>query len=183
MNSLHRLKNISKSNNFKAACIRSVQQQFLSVKLALKETRKFEKMIGTTVWPETLCLMKIKITQSPDFDDELCTHDGNGHAILPYLMQEYRILYPEDAVRLISMYNSNFGEGTDNDDNKRQKELDKTDPNVPQPDSQDICAENPNSLGSTDENSLMHKYIVDLPQEEKISPMVRFSTVSFFTCT
>lgn len=62
--------------------------------------------MGTTTWPYNLRLIKSKVEESTCYDDALVTDEGNGRSLLPPLLQEFQVLYPDDALRHMQKYNS-----------------------------------------------------------------------------
>ena len=103
---LRRLRRLSKDKGYKEASAAEVSAQFSLAKLALCDTAKFESILGTATWPENLTVMKHKILYTSEMDSDLRSYEGNGRDILPCLLREYRMSYPDDAARHIALYNS-----------------------------------------------------------------------------
>lgn len=158
---LRRLRLISRANGNKGVNIPTVLDQFNRAKMAQKETLKFEELIGSVSWPEGLLVLKSKIQESSDLDDEIALHAPKGpKKILDSILNEYRRLYPDDAVRNEAKYNAMTNESTDKAANV---------PNEPGLETEDAPTVNDNRTSEVMDNT--PKSVLRLPQAEKIQRM------------
>jgi len=106
VNVLRRLQKISREKNFLPCTKHNVTEQFKMASLAVVEARKFEVLIGSTVWPTGLLTLKEKLLRGCDLDENLHVHDVAQRDILPILLKEYSNLHPDGCARDLMKYNS-----------------------------------------------------------------------------
>ena len=97
INTLYRLREISRSNKFKAASYKATVEQFESACHALREARKFESLIEEETWPSGMEAIKNNLLRSTKFDTEVSANSGNDTEILETLLKQYRKVCPEAA--------------------------------------------------------------------------------------
>jgi len=97
INTLYRIRETSRLHRFKPVSFKVVAEQFQKATSALKEVRKFERLIETTKWPSEMTTMRKNLLQTGKFDVEVSINSGNEHTILNNLLAMYRKVCPEVA--------------------------------------------------------------------------------------
>ena len=97
INTLHRLREISRTNKFKAASYKVTVEQFESACSAMREARKFEALLEDDEWPSGMEVVKHNLLRTTKFDCEVTANFGNDGDVLDSLLKQYRKVCPEAA--------------------------------------------------------------------------------------
>ena len=97
INTLYRLREISRSNKFKAASYKVTVEQYENACNALREARKFESLIEGKDWPSGMEAIRKNLLRNTKFDAEVSANSENDMDVLDALLNQYRKLCPEAA--------------------------------------------------------------------------------------
>ena len=94
INTLWRLRDLCRSNGFKAASYKTVVTQFQKAREAMREAKKFEDFLETTKWPAEMEAVKGNLLRTTKFDNEVQENQGNDRDVLPMVLEKYRNTFP-----------------------------------------------------------------------------------------
>lgn len=97
INTLYRLRDISRANKFKASSYKITIEQYECACHALREARKFETLIEGEEWPVGMETVKNNLLRTTKFDAEVASNSGNDTEVLDTLLKQYRKVCPEVA--------------------------------------------------------------------------------------
>lgn len=97
LNSLWRIREISRSSGYGPMKPSVLTEQFLAASAALQEVRKFEKLMETVLWPKEMEVMRRNAERTQLFDEEIAANFGNLLEPLPAFYKAFKLSCPAVA--------------------------------------------------------------------------------------
>lgn len=100
VNTVHRARHWSESNDYKPLKSETLSAQFTFAKRALAEEKKFLRHLESDKWPNCMLVTRNNLLRSTAFDEDLVLNEGNDLFVLESVWELFSQNFPARAKRL-----------------------------------------------------------------------------------
>lgn len=108
VNALFRIQYISSSRFYRPTAPKILNEQTTAARRARQEVEKFESLMESKVWPESMAVCRLNLLRTTKLDSEVQTYHGNDSNCLPVLLNLFKKSCPAQYEWKLKKFSSNI---------------------------------------------------------------------------